>query len=202
MPTPVPVERLTGYVWPLRGRLTLGFEHSGWGSRLVDGERFHDGIDIATGCGDTIRAAHDGVVLAAGRRFDDFVGWIGDLQPYYDRLDRKKAWASLPIVVVIDDGNGYRSIYAHFERVVVKKGQRVTAGQRLGTEGATGRASGCHLHYGLFSPLETAQIGLHPTMVKAMRLPRAQVARVNPLLVLPWRRNISPDAAPGGPPAP
>ena len=37
-----------------------------------------------------------------------------------------------PIVVVIDDGNGYRSIYAHFGKVDVKKGQVVKAGQLLG----------------------------------------------------------------------
>ena len=114
----------TGYVWPLRGRLTLGFEHSGWGSRLVKGERFHDGIDVATSCGDRIRAAHRGVVLAAGRHFDDYVGWIGDLKPYYRRLNKKDLWDTLPIAVVIDDGNGYRSIYAHFAKVRVKAGRR------------------------------------------------------------------------------
>jgi murein DD-endopeptidase MepM/ murein hydrolase activator NlpD len=199
VPTPAPPAELSGYEWPLRGRLTLGFQHTGWGTRLVDGKRFHDGLDIATFCGDTIRAAHDGVVLAAGRRFDDHVGWIGDLAPYYDRLDRKKAWGSLPIVVVIDDGNGYRSIYAHFEKVTVKKGQRVSAGQRIGYEGATGRASGCHLHYGLFSPYETERFGLHPDTAKRMRLPRAEVARIDPLLVLPYRKGISPASAPGAP---
>ena len=189
---PMPLEELKGYRWPLKGRLTLGFEHSGWGSRLVDGERFHDGIDIATSCGDRIRAAHSGVVLAAGRHFDDFVGWIGDLGPYYKRLNKKDLWDTLPIVVVIDDGNGYRSIYAHFEKVNVKKGQRVKAGQLIGWEGATGRASGCHLHYGLFSPYEHGRMGLHPDTVKRMKLPPWEVARVNPLLVLPYRAGISP----------
>jgi murein DD-endopeptidase MepM/ murein hydrolase activator NlpD len=202
VPTPAPLAELSGYVWPLRGRLTLAFEKTGWGSRLVDGDRFHDGIDVATVCGDTIRAAHDGVVLAAGRRFDDHVGWLGDLEPYYERLDRKKAWGSLPIVVVIDDGNGYRSIYAHFEKVTVRKGQHVRAGQRLGYEGATGRASGCHLHYGLFSPYETGRMGLHPDTAKRMKLPRWEIARVDPLLVLPYRKGISPMTAPGGPKAP
>jgi murein DD-endopeptidase MepM/ murein hydrolase activator NlpD len=192
VPTAAPVEELRGYEWPLRGRLTLGFRKTDWGTRLVDGERFHDGIDVATYCGDTIVAAHDGVVLAAGRRFDDHVGWIGDLQPYYDRLDRHKLWRSLPIVVVIDDGNGYRSIYAHFSKVTVKQGQRVEAGQRIGYEGDTGRASGCHLHYGLFSPWETARFGLHPNTAKRMKLPRWEVARVDPLLVLPYRKGISP----------
>lgn len=189
---PMPLEELTGYRWPLKGRLTLGFEHSAWGSRLVDGERFHDGIDIATSCGDRIRAAHSGVVLAAGRHFDDHVGWIGDLGPYYKRLDKKDLWNTLPIAVVIDDGNGYRSIYAHFSKVRVKVGQKVRAGQPIGWEGDTGRASGCHLHYGLFSPYETSRMGLHPDTVKRMKLPRWEIARVNPLLVLPYREGISP----------
>ena len=192
VPTPAPVEDLTGYVWPLRGRLTLGFEHSGWGSRLVKGERFHDGIDIATSCGDRIRAAHRGTVLAAGRHFDDYVGWIGDLKPYYRRLNKKDLWDTLPIAVVIDDGNGYRSIYAHFSKVRVKAGDVVKAGQLIGWEGDTGRASGCHLHYGLFSPYETKRFGLHPDTAKRMKLPRWEVARVNPLRVLPYREGISP----------
>ena len=186
---PLAPHALRGYEWPLRkGRLTLGFQHTGWGSRLVDGERFHDGIDLATVCGDRIRAAHDGVVLAAGRHFDDHLGWVGDLRPYYNRLDRKGLWRQLPIVVVVDDGNGYRSVYAHFSEVVVKKGERVTAGQLIGYEGRTGRASGCHLHYGLFSPLETARFRIHPDTVRRMKLPSWQIARVDPLLVLPDRR--------------
>jgi murein DD-endopeptidase MepM/ murein hydrolase activator NlpD len=89
--------------------------------------------------------------------------------------------------VVIDDGNGYRSIYAHFSKVVVKKGQEVQAGEFLGYEGMTGRASGCHLHYGLFSPLETATFGIDPDVVKRMKLPDQQIARVDPLIVLPER---------------
>jgi hypothetical protein len=78
-------------------------------------------------------------VLAAGRRFDTEIGWVGSLKPYFARLDKKHLWGTLPITVVIDDGNGYRSIYAHFGKVVVKKGQTVKAGQLLGFEGATGR---------------------------------------------------------------
>ncbi len=95
------------------------------------------------------------------------MGWVGDLQPYLDRLEKKHLWSTLPIVVVIDDGNGYRSVYAHFGKVVVKKGQVVKAGQLLGYEGQTGRASGCHLHYGLFSPLETATFGIDPVSPSA-----------------------------------
>ena len=58
------------------------------GLAIVDGEWFHDGIDLATFCGDRIRAAHDGVVLAAGRQYDHAMGWIGSMRPYLDRLDR------------------------------------------------------------------------------------------------------------------
>ena len=90
-PTPLPVAELSGYQWPLpRGRLTLDFGPSAWGSRIVDGEAFHDGIDLATFCGDKIVAAHAGTVLAAGRRFDHLLGWVGDLQPYIDRLEKKQ----------------------------------------------------------------------------------------------------------------
>jgi len=183
-----PLAGLAGYRWPLpHGRLTLPFGPTPWGSRIVNGESFHDGIDLATSCGDRIVAAHEGVVVAAGRRFDDAIGWVGDLSAYYRRLDAKKLWSTLPIVVIIDDGNGYRSIYAHFSKAVVKPGQTVRAGALIGYEGQTGRASGCHLHYGLFSTFERAEFAIDPAVVKRMKVPRAEIARVDPLLVLPPR---------------
>lgn len=177
---------LRGYVWPLRGaRLTQPFGPSQWGSRVVDGAPFHDGIDLATFCGDRIVAAHGGVVLAAGRRYDGYIGWVGDLLPYANRLDEKQLWISLPIVVVIDDGNDYRSMYAHFEKVVVTAGDVVRAGQLIGYEGKTGNASGCHLHYGLFSPLETRTIAIAADVVERMLIPDRELARIDPLDVLP-----------------
>jgi murein DD-endopeptidase MepM/ murein hydrolase activator NlpD len=184
-PTP---ELLSGYEWPLpNGRLTQAFGPTDESSRVVEGRPFHDGIDLATFCGDRIRAAHDGLVLAAGRRFDREIGYVGDLDRYFERIERRKLWASLPIVVVIDDGNGYRSLYAHLSKVVVKRGQFVRAGQLLGSEGATGNASGCHLHYGLFSPLETAMFEVRPDVARRWKLPRYEIARIDPLLVLPER---------------
>lgn len=183
-----PLASLTGYRWPLpKGRLTQPFGRTRSGSRVMDGKPFHDGVDLATFCGDRIVAAHDGLVLAASRRYDDVIGWLGDLTAYYRRLDAKKLWSTLPIVVVIDDGNGYRSMYAHFEKVVVKRGQRVRAGDLLGYEGRTGNASGCHLHYGLFSPSEGGETAIEPGVARRMKLPRAEIARVDPLLVLPAR---------------
>ena len=183
-----PVSRLSGYRWPLpHARVTLPFGPSPWGSRVVEGQHFHDGLDLATFCGDRIVAAHDGVVLAAGRHYDKLMGWDGDLGPYLARLDKKHLWATLPIVVVIDDGNGYRSVYAHFGKVTVKRGQTVKAGKLIGYEGATGRASGCHLHYGLFSPAERDRFSIDAAVAKRMKLPRYEVARIDPLLVLPPR---------------
>jgi murein DD-endopeptidase MepM/ murein hydrolase activator NlpD len=193
------LESLTGYVWPLpRGRLTQRFGPTREASRVVGGRPFHDGIDLATFCGDRIVAAHDGRVLAAGRRFDQVIGYRGRLDRYFERIKRRKLWRTLPIVVVIDDGNGYRSMYAHLSRVVVKRGQKVRAGQLLGNEGATGNASGCHLHYGLFSPLDTGRMGIRADVARRWRLPRFEIARIDPLIVLPERdtrgRPIPPPA--------
>jgi murein DD-endopeptidase MepM/ murein hydrolase activator NlpD len=196
IPTPLPPALLTGYRWPLiHGRLTLPFGPTPFGSWLVNGALFHDGIDLATFCGDRIVAAHDGVVLAANRHFDKDLGWVGDLTPYFDRLTKKHLWQTLPIVIVVDDGNGYRSIYAHFSKVVVKAGDTIKAGQFIGYEGATGRATGCHVHYGLFSPLETATFGIEEKDVKRMKVPRAEIARIDPLLVMPPR--TTPTEKPG-----
>jgi murein DD-endopeptidase MepM/ murein hydrolase activator NlpD len=189
-----PLTELTGYRWPIaRPRITLPFGPTPWGDWLVDGVATHDGVDMATFCGDRIRAAHDGTVLAAGRHFDAQLGWVGDLAPYYARLDKKKLWTTLPIAVVIDDGNGYRSVYAHFGKVVVKAGQTVKAGSLLGYEGRTGHATGCHLHYGLFSPFERAVFTLDPGVVRRMKLPTAEIARVDPMRVLPpWKKPTAP----------
>ncbi len=213
-PTPAPIDTLTGYQWPIaHPRLTLPFGPTDWGTRVVDGKRFHDGVDLATFCGDRIRAAHDGIVIAAGRHFDRLLGWVGDLGPYLRRLNNKHLWLELPIVVVVDDGNGYRSMYAHFERIKVQVGQEVHAGQLLGYEGATGHATGCHLHYGLFSPLETAIFGIRKDVVKRLKVPDAEIARIDPLKVLPPKPginaprvsktpNASPTASPTATPAP
>ena len=186
------VAGLTGYRWPVaHGRLTLPYGPTPWGDWMVDDQPFHDGVDLATFCGDRIVAAHDGTVVTAGRHFDDEMGWIGDLGAYKARLDAKNLWTTLPIVVVIDDGNGYRSVYAHFGKIVVNPGATVRAGDLLGYEGRTGHASGCHLHYGLFSPQEVAAFVLDPSVAKRMKLPASEIARIDPTLVLPPRPKAS-----------
>jgi murein DD-endopeptidase MepM/ murein hydrolase activator NlpD len=90
------------------------------------GIRFHSGIDIAAPTGASVATAGKGRVTYAG-----FLpgGW--------------------GLVVTIDHGSGVRSMYAHLSRVDVKVGQRVEVGQQLGLVGATGDATGPHLHFEL-----------------------------------------------------
>jgi murein DD-endopeptidase MepM/ murein hydrolase activator NlpD len=183
---PLPPELLIGYRWPTHdARITNSYGLGRPGSFVVDGVSFHDGIDVSSFCGARITAAHDGVVLVAGRRFEAFVGWVGDLAPFRARLEKAGGWGGQAITVVIDDGNGYRSVYAHLGLAAVEKGQVVRSGDLIGWEGASGNASGCHLHYALFSPNETATLALDPKVAKKTKLPPFEIARVDPLRVLP-----------------
>lgn len=88
---------------------------------------FHGGIDLSTACGTPITASGTGVVVAAGRPLWPWDSGYG---------------------VVIDHGDGMQTWYWHITpNVVVRAGQPVTIGQLLGYEGATGFATGCHLHF-------------------------------------------------------
>ena len=72
---------LTGYIWPIRNSLITGRDSrraSFGGFVIIDGQGVHDGLDLATHCGDKVRAAHDGTVLYAGRNFDPYLGYWGD----------------------------------------------------------------------------------------------------------------------------
>lgn len=51
------------------------------------------------------------------------------------------------IMVEIDHGMGIRTRYAHLKRALVRQGQRVATGQKVGVMGSTGRSTGAHLHY-------------------------------------------------------
>lgn len=86
----------------------------------------HSGLDIAAANGAPVLAAADGmVVLAAPDLF--LTGQT----------------------IMIDHGLGLMSSYAHLSRMEVDAGQRVVAGQRIGNVGATGLATGAHLHWGM-----------------------------------------------------
>lgn len=90
------------------------------------GNRFHAGIDLIAARGTPVAAAGSGRVVWAGFRPG---GW--------------------GLLVTIAHRDGIRSMYAHLSHVDVRLGQRVTTGERIGLVGATGDATGPHLHFEL-----------------------------------------------------
>ncbi len=95
----------------------------GFGYRLRPWPEFHKGVDLAADYGAPVRAAAAGTVVSAG--------WDG----------------GFGIKVDVDHGNGYHTWYAHLSRVAVSPGLRVVKGQTIASVGATGEATGPHLHY-------------------------------------------------------
>ncbi|HEX2987634.1 MAG TPA: M23 family metallopeptidase, partial [Chloroflexota bacterium] len=88
------------------------------------GEGGHSGLDIATAMGSPVRAAAGGTVVNLQQTQIDY-GWY----------------------VVIDHGNGLKTLYAHLSAFNVKLGDTVSRGQQVGAVGTTGRATGPHLHF-------------------------------------------------------
>jgi murein DD-endopeptidase MepM/ murein hydrolase activator NlpD len=114
------------FLWPTTGRISTLF-----GSQRIyrNGEAgsYHSGIDIARPTGTVVRAPADGaVVLAADHPFT----LEGNL-------------------LMIDHGMGLGSAFLHLSRIDVVLGQQVRRGQPIGAVGATGRATGPHLHWSL-----------------------------------------------------
>jgi murein DD-endopeptidase MepM/ murein hydrolase activator NlpD len=100
-----------------------GFITAGFGWRVNPWPEFHQGLDLAADYGTPVHAAADGVVVSAG--------WEG----------------GFGIKVDVDHENGYHTWYAHLSRVAVAPGTRVRKGETIAYVGATGDATGPHLHY-------------------------------------------------------
>jgi murein DD-endopeptidase MepM/ murein hydrolase activator NlpD len=88
----------------------------------------HSGVDLHLPAGTPVRAIADGRIAFAGEQF--FGGRS----------------------VVIDHGGGVFSVYYHLEEYSVAEGQEASRGDRIGSVGATGRATGPHLHFGVRVP--------------------------------------------------
>ncbi|WP_085808990.1 M23 family metallopeptidase [Sphingomonas sp. TZW2008] len=113
------------FIWPATGRISGLFG----AQRIYRGEpgSYHSGVDVARPTGTPVVAPADGVVvLAAAAPFT----LEGNL-------------------LVIDHGMGLNSAFLHLSRIDVRVGARVRQGEQIGAVGATGRASGPHLHWAM-----------------------------------------------------
>lgn len=113
--------------WPATGRLS-GLFGSQRVYRGVPGS-FHSGADVALPTGAPVLAPASGVVVLAA--------------------DSTRPFTLEGGLLIVDHGGGLSSAFLHLSRIDVREGERVSAGQRIGAVGATGRATGPHLHWGL-----------------------------------------------------
>ena len=107
-------------------RPAYGYETSGFGYRIspfTGHKQFHEGLDIANRVGTPVIAPASGFVVFAGRK-----GGFGNL-------------------IVINHGHGLTTRYGHLSKILVKVGQHVKRGEKIGEIGNTGRSTGPHLHY-------------------------------------------------------
>lgn len=111
------------FIWPANGRISGLFG----AQRIYRGEpgSYHSGVDVAAGAGAPVVAPADGVVVLAGPPGFTLEGNL----------------------VIIDHGMGLSSAFLHLASSRVREGQIVRQSEPIGTVGATGRATGPHLHW-------------------------------------------------------
>lgn len=103
------------------GQLSSDF---GWRTDPISGiKRYHNGLDIASNYGNPIYAYTNGTITEAG--------W-NDTKGYY---------------ITIQHSGGLKTSYLHMSKILVRKGQSVTVGQKIGQVGSTGYSTGNHLHF-------------------------------------------------------
>ena len=115
----------SGFAYPLDSVKITGVFGS---QRILNGRpaNVHNGLDFSAEEGDSIRAISNGIVRIAGEHF------------FYNGN-----------FVLLDHGQGLSSVYLHMSKLLVETGQQVKKGEVLGLIGATGRATGPHLHLGV-----------------------------------------------------
>ncbi len=114
---------LKGFDWPVQGRVSGVYGSQ----RVLNGKPRapHYGVDIAGPVGTPVLAPAPGVVTLAADLY--FTGWT----------------------VILDHGHGLSSVFMHMAEATAKEGQRLAKGEQVGRLGATGRATGPHLHWGM-----------------------------------------------------
>ena len=111
------------FIWPVPQ-----YKHV---SRWMGGSDNHKGADIAAPRGTPIIASASGTVVTA---------------TYHNSV------FSYGNYVILDHGDGYRTLYAHMSAFAVKQGDVVQQGQIIGYVGDTGYSFGCHCHFEMFGP--------------------------------------------------
>jgi murein DD-endopeptidase MepM/ murein hydrolase activator NlpD len=132
----------TDFVSPVEGKLTSLFGLRRFFNKQARSP--HSGVDIAAPAGKPVKAPACARVISTGNYF------------YNGKT------------VFLDHGQGLISAYFHMNEVKVRAGQKLERGDLLGTVGATGRATGPHLHWSIY--LNGAQVD--PTLFIAADLPR------------------------------
>lgn len=113
------------FIWPVNGRISSIF---GLRRFFNDQERRpHSGLDIAAAEGTPIKATANGTVIDAGDFF-----FSGNM-------------------IYLDHGQGIISLYAHLSEIAVKPGDVINQGDIIGKVGQTGRVTGPHLHFAVYS---------------------------------------------------
>ena len=105
------------FSWPVRGKIL-----SNYGAK--SGGLFNDGINIGASKGTAVKAAENGVVAYAGNE----VKGMGNL-------------------IIIQHSGGWMTVYAHMDSMDVRRGTKVSVGQKIGTVGATGKVDEPQLHF-------------------------------------------------------
>lgn len=112
-----PKNRTAKFQWPVQGRVISGFGTIGKG-------RKNDGINISAPRGSAVKAADKGIVAYAGNELKGF----GNL-------------------ILIKHNDGWITAYAHNDKLLVRKGQRVVKGEKISTVGSTGGVNTPQLHF-------------------------------------------------------
>jgi len=108
------------------------------GGRISDkfGYRLHPILD-------KIRR-HPGIDIAADRGTEVYATAAGVVEKIVIKYQKNRSWGKY---VLIDHGFGYKTLYGHLSKILVRKGQKIDRWNPIGLVGSTGLATGPHLHY-------------------------------------------------------
>ncbi len=114
---PPPAKSAQGFLWPVRGKVISNFGAKAKGLH-------NDGINIQAGRGNPVIASENGVVAYAGNELRGF----GNL-------------------LLIKHADGWVTAYAHNDKLLVKRGEKIKRGQQIATIGSTGNVTTPQLHF-------------------------------------------------------